>query len=209
MKHLIRLLILPILVVTLFSFASVRPVQAACLVGDSGLGGTLTVQVFASHNYTLNFYDASGALIFSIPEPFVTDTLFTIPAPPGFRYTLVDNSINCGGGGVTFFTPNDARVNGQPGDRIALYCNSAAKPPTVGVILIDDKGNGFVGVTFDYAKLKAAGKKGLTVTAPGGNQVTAISEGTSNILARWSGQFGANGQGDFAKLIACAVPAVQ
>src|SRR5262245_40044066 len=73
----------------------------------------------------------------------------TVPfnAPSGHRIVVsppaakIDIAPSCGPGGGQFFNPGDGRINPQPGDRIAVYCNNT-RPPTIGIYGIDPQGRG-------------------------------------------------------------------
>jgi hypothetical protein len=106
-----------------------------------------------------------------------------------------------GGQGVEWFNPGDSRIDGRPGDRIAVYCDVL---DTVVVWGIDDKSNGVPLATFDLNDLVAAGRKGLTERLGNYGSVFAVSDSQGNLWIAWSGgPFNATGRGDFAKSLNC------
>jgi len=103
-----------------------------------------------------------------------------------------------------FFNPEDGRVDGRPGDRIAVWCNPASKPPNVDVFGVDTQGGGFHLATFVIADLIAAGPKGMTVNLGETGTVSAMIDDQNNLyIAHNGGSQNATGQGDFAKSIHC------
>ena len=205
MRQVIRLVVVCALMVAAFSLVSTHPAHAACIVGDASDGNTLQAQVFASHSYTLNGFHTDGSFVFSVPEPFVSDILFTIPVPFGFRYTLVDNSINCGG--TAFFNPGDSRANPLPGDRVAVYCNTAASPSTLDVWGVTDDSQGHHLFTFRISDLLSAGSQGISKKVEPLGTVVASLDGNGNFTAQWfGGPASATGQGDFFKQGQCSLP---
>jgi hypothetical protein len=221
-----------LLSLTFAGFSKSTTVQAvACPAVTASAGQSFSFNVTPASSVAISTpiapFSSTTVTVSGVTGPFIVTVIgspvtftgllsgiLTIAVTDGSSVLLYCNATLIGGGGstgsstsdsspaVTWFAPGDARINGQAGDRIALYCNTTAKPPTLGVILIDDQGKGFLGLAFDYAKLKAAGTQGLSASS-GGNKVTAVADGSGNIFATWVGQFGANGQKDFAKLITC------
>jgi hypothetical protein len=98
MKQLSRILVSCALIVAAFALINARPAaaQTACIVGDTGYGGTAFANIDHTHSYTLNEYDLSGNLIASVPEPFVADIVnWPLPSSPTLRIVLLDNSLDC------------------------------------------------------------------------------------------------------------------
>jgi hypothetical protein len=119
-------------------------------------------------------------------------------------------SASCGSSNViTWFNPGDGRIDGRPGDRIAVWCNTTATPPNIVVYGVGDNAtngsHGFWLGTFNNADLLKAGKAGLTKNAGAGNgTISAMQDGHGNFYVAWNGGiFKATGQGDFAKSFSC------
>lgn len=119
---------------------------------------------------------------------------------------------------VTWFDPHDGRVDGQPGDRVVIWCNllnlKAPDQPNIVVYGVGDQTNqthGFLLHQFMYTDLIKAGPGGLTVNAGPGNGLISIvvklDGNTLWIYVAWNGgNFHATGQGIFAKSVKCTAP---
>jgi len=111
-----------------------------------------------------------------------------------------------------WFNPGDDRVDPRPGDRLAVYCNPTAKPPSIVVYGIADNvpdwQKGFWLATFVNADLLKAGPKGITKDlGPGNGTVSMMQDGKGHFYVAWNGgKFGANGHGDFSKSFTCSFP---
>ena len=109
------------------------------------------------------------------------------------------------GSGSTFYNPGDGRVDPRPGDRLAVYCNTAANPPNVDVwgVLNDSSGRRLF--TFTFASLVAAGDKGITKKVEPLGTIFLRVDANNNFLASWTGgPAAATGVKDFAKSFTCA-----
>jgi hypothetical protein len=202
-KHLNRFLFLIAVVASVFTFTAVRPAAAAsCTVLDIANGQSGTVNFIAGHSYTINVNGAPAVtFVAGVSGPV---GVFPVSSAPGFRITVVDNSSDCSGG--IFWNPGDGRVDPQPGDRIAVYCNLSA-PQTVGVYGIDSKGNGVFLANVSLSDITNAGEGGFVKNL--GNKGTVFvgvgADGTS-FWAAWQGPYGANASGAFAKEFTCNFP---
>lgn len=202
MKHLVRFGILVAVIATLFTVTAVRPAAAACTVLDIADGQTGTFTFVQGHSYTITITSLGSTISYTAIAPFSGSQ--TISAPNPGRITIVDNSGDCGSG--IFWNPGDSRVNPQPGDRIAVYCNLSA-PQTVGVYGIDSKGKGIFLANVSLSDITNAGEGGFVKNL--GNKGTVFvgvgADGTS-FWAAWQGPYGANASGAFAKEFTCSFP---
>jgi hypothetical protein len=102
--------------------------------------------------------------------------------------------------GVTFFNPNDNRVDPRPGDRLAVWCNQPDKVVVYGVS--DDlpaNQSGFHLATFSYKDVVAAGDKGLSRNT-GSTGIITVSLKNGWFWIAWNGgKYRATGQGIFIK----------
>jgi hypothetical protein len=105
---------------------------------------------------------------------------------------------------VSWFNPNDSRVDGRPGDRLAVYCDPAATPPSVDVYGVEDNSKGVFLATFNNVDLLKAGPKGITKSVDGLGTISMMQDGDNRFYVAWNGgQFRATGQGDFSKSFTC------
>jgi hypothetical protein len=201
MKYLVRLVILTAVVATVFTFSAVRPAGAiACgpLLFDQVLSAPQsgTINVIAGHVYYL-YYDGVLFQIYTAPT--------TGPVPynfPAAHVQLVDITVGCAP--AAFFNPGDGRVDPRPGDRVAVYCNTSATPPTLDVWGVTNDSIGHRLFTFAYADLLSAGSKGILKKVEPLGSVFASTDGNGNFLVKWyGGPAGAIGTKDFAKSFAC------
>lgn len=103
------------------------------------------------------------------------------------------------------FYPGDDRLNGKPSDRVAVYCNQATG--TIGVYVVNNAGQGTASTEFSGAAVVAAGSAGLTRNLGANGSVTIHGNAQGNFWLAWTGgPYGANGQGDFSKTVACSLP---
>jgi len=101
-----------------------------------------------------------------------------------------------------FFDPKDGRINGQPGDRVVVYCN---QPDQIAVYGVDNNGNGFELAAFSNRDVVAAGQSGVTKNLGATGTVSLMGTAQGNFWLAWNGgSYGANGQGNFAKAFTCA-----
>jgi len=107
-----------------------------------------------------------------------------------------------------FFDPGDIRVDGQPGDRLAVYCPSDKQLQVIG---IGANGKGAGVAVFNPADVIAAGKAGLSVPLKSYADPTVdlgrvtvqmtLNDGVTSIYIAWNGGIlNATGQGDFKKM---------
>jgi len=95
-----------------------------------------------------------------------------------------------------YFNPGDGRVNGAPGDRIAVYCNPAESLEVWGIV----DSQGFPLAVFEREALMIAGLRGVEKDAGSNGKVSASVDTQGNFWVAWNSEaHGANGQGDFAK----------
>ena len=197
LKHLLPLLAI---VLSLFWFVgSAQPAHASCVVTELRGPGSGVFSYVEGRSYSIKLQVQGFDETFSIgTAPYTGSDPVSVPA--GVYIAFLDNDGVCG----PFFNPGDARLNGQPGDRLAVYCNNTAKPANLGVILIDNTGTGFSELKFNFDAVKAAGKAGLTLKDGLGNAVRAYHTGANTFYVAWvSGQYGANGIDIFAKAVGC------
>lgn len=202
-KSVVRFLILAAIVAALFTFTAVRPAAAAgCTVLDISNGQSGTFTFIQGHSYTFTFTSGGSTYSYTATAPYSGSSPLTTPNPG--RITIVDNSADCAVG--IFWNPGDGRVNPQPGDRIAVYCNTG-KPQTVGVYGVDSKGNGVFLANVSLADIIKAGEGGFVknLGSKGTVFVGVGADGTS-FWAAWQGPYGANASGAFAKEFACNFP---
>jgi hypothetical protein len=192
-----RLVPLLAIVVSLFWFAAnAKTASSSCIVAEVTGPASITVSFTAGHTYSLKI-SSPATQIFETASSSYTETAFI---PAGVYVAVLDESVDCAQG----FNPGDARINGQPGDRLAVYCNNTANPKNLGVILVDNKGKGFSELKFNYDALKAAGQSGVTTKDGLGNTVQAFMTGNNTFYVAWTaGQYGANGVDIFAKAAGC------
>lgn len=139
----------------------------------------------------------------------VAESTITFICNTGQVLSIVSISNGLPAGAVMWFNPGDKRVDGHPGDRIAVWCNTTATPPNIVVYGVGDNAtngsHGFWLATFNNADLLKAGKAGITKNAGAGNgTVSAMQDGSGNFYVAWNGGiFKATGQGDFAKSFSC------
>lgn len=99
------------------------------------------------------------------------------------------------------FNPIDNRIDGRPGDRIAVYC----EPDALTVYGVGNDSKGFLLASFSKVELQDAGVEGVFKDVGANGTISASMDDQSNFWVAWTGgQFGASGQGDFAKGGVCA-----
>ncbi len=201
---------------------NVRPAAAAGNVtatcNSLSVNGT-TLPVFlvsvivASHPsilFPLIIADATGAYSASVSISLPAGTVVSgyivdfIAVP--FSVTVPPCSASTGSGNPPW-NPNDARVDGRPGDRIAVYCNTnttGTNANTIGVYGILNNGEGKFLTAFKYSDVVKAGGKGITRSVePLGTVYISVNDKT-NFYVKWmGGPADATGMGDFRKWFTC------
>jgi hypothetical protein len=133
--------------------------------------------------------------------------------PAGTRLNLLVNDgelldvwIACSSTGVTWFNPGDGRLDPLPGDRIAVYCNPNANPPSLSVLPIDDQGNGIKpAVSFTASNLDKNGN--ATRILPNNMGTISVNENNGKWFVAWNGGlYNATGNDIFMKnSLACKI----
>lgn len=109
-----------------------------------------------------------------------------------------------------WFDPGDNRIDPRPGDRLAVYCNPADKPPAIVVYGIADNlpdyQKGFYLATFINADLLKAGQNGITFNLGAGKgSVSMMQDGNGHFYTAWNGgPYQATGQGIWSKSFSCS-----
>jgi hypothetical protein len=117
-------------------------------------------------------------------------------------WTITDEGSDCQP--AQFFNPGDARSDGRPGDRIVVYCNTSANPPTLDVWGVTNDSKGHRLYKFNFADLVAAGSKGILRKVEPLGSVFARVDANNNFVVQWfGGPAGATGTKDFAKSFTC------
>jgi hypothetical protein len=174
-------------------------------------------------NFTLTAYvgntavgSASGTLPPNGTRSNLTISLNPVQ-PDGTTIDIKDQSkaliisVKCRGNATTWFTPGDDRIDGQPGDRLAVYCALGEGKLIVWGVRPDS--TGYLLASFQYRDIVAAGPKGLSKSGGKNGGVISVSvDGKNNFWVAWNGQvdtprgsFYADGQPDhgFAKGFNC------
>lgn len=105
----------------------------------------------------------------------------------------------------SFFNPGDCRYDPQPGDRLAICCETSR----IVAYGVRPDGVGFLLSTFDFEDLESAGKKGIYRDRKPDGVISAamdVYDNNAYIWAAWNGgQYQATGQPQqgFAKLVVC------
>jgi hypothetical protein len=103
---------------------------------------------------------------------------------------------------VTWYTATDGRIDGNAGDRIAIYCRRTGR---IEVWSINESQGRFL-VEFNHAVVDAAGRAGLTVKVGNLGTVNIGGDGHGQYWASlYGGPYHATGTGDFAKVFHCYV----
>jgi hypothetical protein len=103
---------------------------------------------------------------------------------------------------VTWYTATDGRINGNAGDRIAIYCRKSGR---IEVWSINDSQGRFL-VEFNHTVVDAAGRAGLRIAVGNQGVVTIGGDGQGQYWASiYGGPNNASGTGDFAKTFNCYV----
>ncbi len=103
--------------------------------------------------------------------------------------------------GLNCNIPGDNRLNGRPGDRLAVYCNAAYGFLDIyGVV----DGKGLPLARFSNSALVVAGSQGLTKHLDENGSLSISGNGKGDFYVAWNGgRYSATGQGDFAKSFHC------
>ena len=153
-------------------------------------------------NGTTMPYDFSYTLTWKANGQNFAELTITGHCANGVANSTVNNS-SSGGNSASPFT--DGRVDGRPGDRIAIYCKTDTN--TLEVWGIDRSGNGFLAALFDYYAVVGAGSAGVTRYIGINGSISASVDSQNNFWVAWNGgQYNATGQGDFAKGFHCDYP---
>jgi hypothetical protein len=204
-KHLFRFLALAIIIVTVTTVVGVHPTAAGptpCTIGSGTLLNGQSVGPFpvpAGKVYRFTFSGAASGSILMFPPSGGT----VINATGGtIFWTLTDETSDCQP--AQFFNPGDARSDGRPADRVVVYCNTSANPPTLDVWGVTNDSKGHRLYTFNYSDLVAAGSGGILKKVEPLGSVSARVSGNNTFVVRWfGGPAGATGAGDFAKVVIC------
>ena len=211
MKRSLSLLTVVFLVVALGN--SVKPAAAA------GIGG-ITI------NVTCNSITASGvgtppgptgspasildlttlSVVGSVNFVQTTPTTWTasgsFTANPGDILTIyilpLWTVLPCGGDGSRF-NAGDGRIDGQAGDRIAVYCVTG-KPSTIYAYGVDDDSHGMYLGTVTLTNLLKKGS--ITLSGPHGSVIFS-AWGNNIFTAKWNGPFTEFSSGQFGKKFTC------
>lgn len=143
------------------------------------------------------------------------NSLFTITYYNGIGSGGDTIQINCSTGAlvgganvsafnITHFDPADGRIDGKPADRIVIYCNPTATPPSIDIYGIANDGTGFFLARFKFSLVVRSGKRGVLLRPVGKGKISLLVDANNNFYAAWNGgPYNANGQGDFAKSFTC------
>ncbi len=145
---------------------------------------------------------------YSPPLPVGTVVDFQVSDNAGPPNSTVSSTVaNCstGRGGPTFYNPGDPRINGQPGDHEAVYCNPGTlRTGTLAVIPINLDSTGGPEVKFPYLTLIDAYPDEVSKDFGSSGVVRVSMDLDLNFHVRlFGGPFHANGQGDNAKYGSC------
>lgn len=198
MGRLVRLLAISAIISGIFTFMSIRPAAAACVIasGSNPPSTSLTFSFIQGHSYTISY---TGPTNFSFTATAPTSGTGPAPIPPGYTLTITDNSGSCGGSG-TFFNPGDGRLDPRPSDRLAIYCN----PPVLDVWGVMQDGLGRRLFQFSLGDLAAAGAPGVNKDLNGYGTVAVGYYGGDTFGISWlGGPLNGNGMGDFRKTVHC------
>jgi hypothetical protein len=204
--------------------ADVKPASAAgevvtgtcssiTLSGIAPVGEAVMVLVFRGATF-LGTSFAPGGGSYSATVSFATQptgTVLTIMAnDPTTGYTFT-TTFACGvssssNGSTLFFNPNDGRVDPRPGDRLAIYCNTTANPPTIGVYGIQNDSRGIFLATINVRDLLRVRRITRALGSLGRLDAIAVDANGNFYFAWTGGPFGATGQGIWAKSFRCVFP---
>jgi hypothetical protein len=204
MKRAFGLFLIPVFIATLIVFTPTSPASAGtCSVtagsGSLASGGSISVTAPAGHTYNFVYTGAASGNI------TVTGTLNIVNGTGGtLFYTITDLNGDCGAAPAAFFNPGDGRVDPLPGDLVAVYCNTTAKPPTLDVWGVTNDSVGHRLYKFAYADLLKAGKSGLLKKIEPMGSIFASTNGSGDFSVEWfGGPDAATGVEGFAKSFTC------
>lgn len=127
--------------------------------------------------------------------------------------TLISLTNSALGGSVVNPCTTDGRVDGKCGDRIAVYCNTAATPPNLEVWGVGTDSKGVHLTKFVFSDIEKAGSQGIYKNLGKLGVISAAVDSQNNFWVAWNGQvsvpsgaFYADGQPDhgFAKGFQCS-----
>jgi hypothetical protein len=101
-------------------------------------------------NVTLNGGTPGAAIIIEVFESFSTPNSILING----QSLPVDCAADSG---AVFFEPGDGRVDPQPGDRLAIWCNTTANPPALDIWSVGNDSRGSRLTTIIFADLLKTG----------------------------------------------------
>jgi hypothetical protein len=174
-------------------------------IGVATLGFiNLEVGPGGAYSATVNFPEqpAGSLLTVNARDAFVEFPVYNYST----TFPCGSSSSTSGSGGVTFFNPNDGRVDPRPGDRLAIYCNTTANPPTIGVYGVRDDSRGVFLATINVRDLLRARRITRSLGSLGTLNAIAIDANGNFYIAWTGGPYGATGQGIWAKSFNCRFP---
>jgi hypothetical protein len=156
----------------------------------AGAGGAYSVTVnFAAQPIgtvlTVTAYDPAATALYLFTTNFVCNNASSSPI---------------------FFNPGDGRVDPRPGDRLAIWCNTAATLPTIGVYGVKDDSKGVFLATINVPDLLKTKRINRALGSLGQLDVAALDANGNFYIAWTGGPYGATGQGVWAKAFNCTFP---
>jgi hypothetical protein len=210
--QLVSMLVGSLLLLSLMTACSGSGVQSTVFYCDhasitytnSSTGGVLPPVSVAVNGTNIATYDnlsvqGPGTFTADIGYPLQPNgTAITITFGGGI---LLPISGSCSGN-PSFFNGGDNRVDGKPGDRVAIYCNPTGSHPYIDVWGILDDSTGKRLGWFDYATLKAHNGGG-SITSNMGTVNIAVYPDKKVVVQWFDGPAYADGHGDFRKIVTC------
>ena len=203
MRRLPHLFVAVVAVATVLTFVSVRPAHAACLIFNQSnpTGTTLPASAIAvaGHTYTIVLTGAINSTT-QVPNWPISGPI-PAPIPPYTTLTITDDSVDCGAGSGTFFNPGDGRVNGLPGDRLVVYCNTGGFFPNLDIYVIAPGGAGkhlAQVLASDLLKPNFSLNLGSNGILTGG-----VNMNSAGYVALQGGPYGGTATGDWLKTFSC------
>ncbi len=90
-----------------------------------------------------------------------------------------------------FYNPNDGRVDPHPWDRLAIWCNTSANPPTLDIWGVGNDSKGFRLLRLVFADLAKTGNLSRSTGRLGNLLITVDAQ--NNFTVVWRGQVSAPG----------------